>query len=328
VNRRPSIPLVLLLALVLVSAGCLTTDDDDDGNGNGNGPPPIGTTEGFTFPGVHYKDQAATERHTDSWEGYFTIIHVIASPTDVFEPQVAQIRAVMDHFDNVTMRALTITSGAGSIHDLDVLKVMLNIQWTLGLPLTNMTNELSLVKPLTVFLLDSDHVILLRSDGMLGQGRMVQAIETTWGIEPREDAAPEVGSSVPDLVWRDIDGVEGSLTSLEGSPVLLHVWEMECPFCIELFVELEKVHTNHSSRGLQIVSVDLITWETEEQVRGIKDQFNATWTFAIDGDNIQSRYDIWRLPYMVLLDEDGVVQWSWTGYTHSSIIDVEVEKLI
>jgi hypothetical protein len=77
-----------------------------------------------------------------------------------------------------------------------------------------------------------------------------------------------------------------------------------------------------------MVSIDLITWETEDEVRAVQDRYNATWTFAIDGDNIQSRYDIWRLPLLVLLDASGVVQWTWTGYTHSSVITEEVEKLI
>ncbi|NIP35666.1 MAG: hypothetical protein GWN18_11910, partial [Thermoplasmata archaeon] len=73
---------------------------------------------------------------------------------------------------------------------------------------------------------------------------------------------------------------------------------------MELFVELGKVHANFSGAGLQMLSVDLITWETEAQVRGVMEEYNATWTFAIDGDNIQSRYDIWRLPLLLLLDAD------------------------
>jgi peroxiredoxin len=326
VSRRNSVPLVLLLSLVLVTSGCL--QDDDDGNGDGSGPPPVGTTEGFTFPDFQFSDDTGVVRESTSWGGDFTIVHVIGSTDDVFEPQFAQIRSVLGHFDNVTVRALTITSGNDTRQEMDAMAEGLDVTWTTGLPLTDLADELSLVRPMTVFLLDGDHVILLRSDDMLGEGRIVQAIEATWGIEPPEDTYPQVGSTVPDLVWRDIDGNEGSLSDLEGSPVLLNVWEMECPFCMELFVQLEKVWGNYSDEGLQMVSIDLITWETEAQVRGVREEYNATWTFAIDGDNIQSRYDIWNLPLLVLLDGDGVVQWVWTGYIHSSVISGEVEKLI
>jgi hypothetical protein len=220
------------------------------------------------------------------------------------------------------------SSGNDTARDMEAMADDMDITWDTGLPLTDLVDELSLVKPLTVFLLGPDHVILLRSDDVVGQARMVHAIEATWGIEPPEDAFPQVGSMLPDLVWRDVDGVEGSLSDLEGAPVLLNIWEMECPFCMDLFVEMGKVWENRSDDGLQMVSIDLITWETEDEVTGVMERYNATWTFAIDGDNIQSRYDIWRLPLLVLLDGDGVVRWTWTGYTLWSEIDGEVEKLI
>jgi hypothetical protein len=317
----------LVLAILLVSAGCLD-GSDDDGDGNGDGPPPVGTTEGFTFPDIGFTDEDGVVRQTQSWGGDFTIIHVIASSKEVYRPQIAQVRAVLDHWENLTVRALTISSGNDTRGDMDVMASGLDVTWTTGLPLADLAEALSLVRPLTVFILDTDRVIILRSDDMLGQGRMVEAIEATWGVQPPGDVHPEVGSPVPELVWRDIDGVEGSLSALEGAPALLNVWEMECPFCLELFGELEKVWANHSGDGLQMVSIDLVTWETEDQVRGVMEEYNATWTFAIDGDNIQSRYDIWRLPLLVLLDGDGVVQWVWTGYVHSSVIEGEVEKLI
>jgi thiol-disulfide isomerase/thioredoxin len=138
----------------------------------------------------------------------------------------------------------------------------------------------------------------------------------------------EVGKSAPDLVWVDIDGTKGSLSGLRGSPVLLDIWELECPFCIALFDELVKVDANYSSEGLTIVSIDIITWETEAQVRAERDDHNATWPFAIDGDNVQGRYDLWRLPTLILIDSAGVIQWTFTGLVHSSVISQEVERLI
>jgi thiol-disulfide isomerase/thioredoxin len=328
VNRKPRVLMVLLLAIVVVSAGCMTNGDDDDGGPNGNRPPPTGTTEGFTFPDIVLTTTEGSKLRMTDVGSDFIIVHVVGSTNDVYEPQIPQIRTVLDHFDNVTVEAITVSSGNDTGQQMATMADALGVTWPTALPDTDIVRDLSLVKPLTVFLLDADLLILVRSDEALGQARMVQAIEATWGVEPPDDVHPEVGSKVPDMVWRDIDGIDGTLSSLEGSPVLLNVWEMECPFCMELFVELEKVAADHAPRGLKMVSIDLITWETEDQVRAVRDQYNASWTFAIDGDNIQSRYDIWRLPLLVLLDAEGVVQWTWTGYTHSSVIDGEVEKLI
>ena len=84
-RRKVDALVALLLALAMVTAGCLGNDDDDDGNG----PPPEGTTEGFTFPEFRFKDQDSIGRDSASWGGDYTIVHVIDSSEDAFEPQFA-----------------------------------------------------------------------------------------------------------------------------------------------------------------------------------------------------------------------------------------------
>lgn len=318
--------LAVVLVLAVVAAGCITDDDDD---GNGGKEPRVGTTQGFVLPDFQFKDGEGVVRSMDSWGGDFTIVQVVKDPTDVFLPQFAQVRAVIERLSNVTVRALTLATDEDvTMPDMEVLASSVPFAWERGLPITDLVDRLSLIRPLTVFLLDADHVILLRSDEPLGEARMVQAIEATWGIEPPEDTEPVVGQALPETVWRDIDGKEGSLSSWRGSPVLLNVWELECPFCLQLFEQLVKVNASWSDQGLRMVSIDLVTWESEVEVAGVRDAHNVTWPIAMDGDDVQSRYDIWRLPLLVLLDGQGEVAWTWTGYVDHSLIDQQVEKLI
>jgi peroxiredoxin len=316
----------LLVTLVVVSSGCL---QDDGPNGNGNGGPHLGATEGFQMYDLQWEDHQGSEGSLRLLMADFVIVHVVAPNEPPFMPQFTQIKEARAHFDNITVKAVTLreTEFVSGVTVAD-LRDSSGAEWTFAVPSSGLRNTLSIVDYPTVFLLDSDGVILVRNDDILGQGRMVEVIEETWGIEPRADVMPAVGDVAPELVWRDIDGAEGTLSDLRGSPVIVKVWEIECPFCLELFNEMNKIYANYSDDGLEIVSLDLITWETDEQVRAIKEEYNATWIFAVDGDNIQSRYDIWRLPLTLLLDEEGVVQWSFTGYVHSSVIAEQVEKLI
>lgn len=317
---------ILLVVAVAVLPGCIVGPDEGP---DGDEPPLEGTTQGFRIPDFQMVTHEGSSRSLREVTADYVMVYVVSPHKDPFMPQFAQIRAVRDHFTNVSVEVITLfPSGTYDDTMMTNLRQTVGEDWTFALVADDIGDTLSLQKYPTIFVLDGDQVILARSNEALGQGRIIQTIEATWGIEPPEDVAPEVGSTVPDLVWRDVNGTEGRLSDLQGSPVILNVWEMECPFCMQLFVELEKVHANHSGQGLQMVSIDLITWETEDQVRSVMEKYNATWTFAIDGDNIQSRYDIWRLPLLVLLDGDGVVQWTWTGYIHHSIIDEEVEKLI
>ncbi len=317
---------ILLVVAVAILPGCI--EEPDEGPDD-NDLPMEGTTQGFRMPDFEMTTLEGWSLDLRDFSGDMTIIHTVGHTKGPFMPQFAQIKAARSHFINISVEAITLFP-EGSFDDAMMAALFQEVGAgsTFALVSDDIQDTLSLQKYPTIFIIDVDHVILERSDEALGQGRIIQAIEATWGIEPPEDTAPQVGSTVPDLVWRDVNGTEGRLSDLRGSPVILNVWEMECPFCMQLFVELEKVYSNHSGQGLQMVSIDLITWETEDQVRSVMEKYNATWTFAIDGDNIQSRYSIWRLPLLVLLDGDGVVQWTWTGYTHHSIIDEEVEKLI
>ena len=319
-------PLIVLLILLMTAVlpGCLDEDAPDEKE-----LPHEGTTNGFLMSDFNVTTHDGTTLGLWSIDAEYVIIHVVDPAAEPFMPQFAQIRSVLGHWDNVTVEALTIRDsqvyGGMTMGDL---RDEVDADWTFSTPKGVIQDILSIQDYPTVFVLDADQVILERSDEALGQGRIVQVIEATWGIQILEDVHPEVGGTVPDLVWRDMDGVEGRLSDLRGSPVIVNVWEMECPFCLLLFEDLVKVYTNYSGEGLEIVSLDLITWETDDEVRSVKESYNATWTFAVDGDNIQSRYDLWQLPLTVLLDGDGIVQWTWTGYVHHTLIAENVEKLI
>ena len=324
-------PVIVIALVTLVSlSGCILEDDGPDGPGD---LPPTGTTQGFLFPEVEFIDQDGRDAWVSEIGADYAIIHVIGSEEGAFRPQFPQLTAVLDHFDtpifDTVVEAFTLSTDPTSTNEtLRDLSLSMGASWPLVVPKGDLEDLLSLVSDPTVFILDPQRVILLRSDQAIGQGWMIEAIEDDLGVAPPENVGPEVGQTAPEVVWVDIDGNTGSLSELRGSPVLLDVWELECPFCIALFDELEKVHANYSAEGLKIVSIDIITWETEDQVRAERDTHNATWPFAIDGDNIQGRYDLWRLPQLTLIDADGVIQWTFTGMVHSSVISQEVERLI
>jgi thiol-disulfide isomerase/thioredoxin len=325
--RGGSVVIAVVLALVILVPGCLVDEEVDDGDGDDL--PIVGTTQGFMMYDLPFANLNSSRGTLWDVDADFTIIHVISSDVGSFMPQFAQVRAVRQHFPNVTVEAFTLTQDhGGEASKMAELRQEVDADWTFAIPEEDLHMTLSITDVPTVFLLDADKVILLRSNGNVGQAWMVEAIERSWGISPSPDVANEVGRTAPELVWRDVDGVEGSLSALRGSPVLLNVWEYECPFCLQLFEELAEVHLAYAGQGLEMVSLDLITWETEELVRTVREEYNASWAFAVDGDNVQGRYDLWRLPFLALIDGDGVIRWTWTGYTDSTYIAPEVEKFI
>jgi thiol-disulfide isomerase/thioredoxin len=317
------IGLAVLITLVFFLLGAEDEPDDKER------PPVEGTTKGFLLPDVSYTDHLGDPGTLRELEADYTVLHVVSPIEAPFNPQYVQLKVLRDQFANVTIEALTLSAdGRSSPTSMATLRGAMGADWSFGVPEEDLNSTLSLIDFPTVFLLDGEKVVLERSDEPIGQGALIGIIEGLWGLEPDPDIGPYVGEVAPEIVWRDIDGNEGTLSDLRGSVVIVNVWEYECPWCMQLFPQLRKVFQNYSAEGVEMVSLDLITWETEDLVRTVAEEHNATWAFAVDGDNLQSRYDLWRLPSIMILDQDGVVRWRAENYVPSSIISEEVEKLI
>jgi len=316
--------MAVLMALTMLSAGCLSGGDDDDGDGKGH--PHEGITEGFLFPDIAVDVVGEGFTELRSLEADLVVLHVVASASpDDSRLQDKHFSPLRDRFSNATAFYFTVvTDPTTTYQDLHVLEGQ--IENDACKATGDIVDQLSVSEFPTVFILDERKVIILRSDGQIGEGRMIEAIEEHWGVPPPVETGLEPGDVPPDLLWIDIDGNVGWLDKYWDHVVIINVWENECPFCLLLMEELAQVKANHTD--LVIVSIDHNPDDGEQIVRSVREEYNATWTFAIDSDNIQSRYDVWLEPVIYLIDRDGVIRWHNIGLVDSSVIAGQVEKLI
>lgn len=326
-RTRTALAVALSVILSMPMAGCLVEEEQPDHDG----PPPVheGTTEGLRLPDVAYTDHTGQARRLRAIEAEITILHVDSPYNWSFLPQYTQLKWARRALPGVTVAAVTLSvDSRSSVASMAALRAEAGADWDLGVPQGDLNFTLSLRRFPTVFVLDRDKVVLERSDEPLGQARILAVIREGLGLPPPAAEGPGVGERAPDLVFRDIDGREGSVSGLNGSVVLIDVWQILCPWCIEQFSVLRELHANFSSRGLAILSPDVVYWETDEEVRAVAAANNATWTFLVDGDNVQSRYGVQVVPTLFLVDREGVVRWSHEGYAPYPALAQEVEKLI
>jgi peroxiredoxin len=326
-RTRTVLAVILVLALAMPITGCLVEEERPDHDG----PPPVheGTTEGLRLPDFAFTDHTGTTRTLRAIEANITLLHVDSPYNWSFLPQYTQLKWVRRALPNVTIAAVTLSVDSRSTPaSMAALRAAAGADWDLGVPQGDLNYTLSLRRFPTVFVLDRDKVVLERSDEPLGEARILEVIREELGLPLPATEGPGVGERAPDLVFRDIDGREGSVSGLDGSVVLIDVWQILCPWCIEEFNALQELYANYSSQGLAILSPDVVYWETDGEVRAVAAANNATWTFLVDGDNVQSRYGVLRVPTMFLVDREGVVRWSHEGYAPYSTLAQEVEKLI
>lgn len=126
-----------------------------------------------------------------------------------------------------------------------------------------------------------------------------------------------VGDRAPGFAVQVVDGPSWSLEAQRGKAVLLDLMGVNCPPCREEMPHLLGVAARHADdTRFAMLSVDLgslypsLGAASDDDVRGFKADFNATWPFARDRDGTIGRaYDAIALPSFVVVGPDGVITW-------------------
>jgi len=104
-----------------------------------------------------------------------------------------------------------------------------------------------------------------------------------------------------------VDGTRLNSTDLRGKPVLLDLMATWCGVCREEMPMLNDTYSKDKDR-IAFVSIDMDTYETDEQLRAFRDQYKAPWPFALDrtGSVFGAFYPD-GYPTLVIIDSEGRV---------------------
>lgn len=123
------------------------------------------------------------------------------------------------------------------------------------------------------------------------------------------------GYPAPDFTFRDLDFNEVSLSDYRGKIVLLNVWSITCPPCIEevpYFESLfQKMKGNEDFHLLTVVSN---RGETEKEVRPFMEKRGLNFHVLIDSKKVVwRRYKLTGWPETFLIDRDGTILEKFIG---------------
>ena len=123
----------------------------------------------------------------------------------------------------------------------------------------------------------------------------------------------KIGSQVPELGMKDLDGLELQFSSLRGRYVVLDFWGSWCTWCIKGFPKLKKYYEKYSDR-LEIVGIDCN--DTDEKWRAAVKKHKLPWLQVRSADGIaEMKFRIKGYPYKVLISPEGVVLKTFVGET-------------
>ncbi|MDI6855680.1 MAG: cytochrome c biogenesis protein CcdA [Candidatus Thermoplasmatota archaeon] len=136
------------------------------------------------------------------------------------------------------------------------------------------------------------------------------------------------GVKAPDFTLTDVNGNTFSLSDFRGKVVILDFMATWCGHCRELMSTLKSIHETYPE--VVIISIDIATTETNQQLKEFKAEHEADWIFAIDtaSEQVSLKYDAITtgIPKTVIINPDGEIAFAHTGLVSYSELSQEIEE--
>jgi peroxiredoxin len=148
-------------------------------------------------------------------------------------------------------------------------------------------------------------------------------LAVSWKLSGPEAPAPKgrpsseslIGKTAPAFTLGSATGARVSDTDFRGQVLLVNFWATWCAPCVEEMPMLEALQTEYAGQGLQVVGIAL---DEVQRVRDFADELGITYPVLVGATDVMVTARLWgnhtgQLPYTVLVDRDGLVQWTRLG---------------
>jgi peroxiredoxin len=107
------------------------------------------------------------------------------------------------------------------------------------------------------------------------------------------------------------------VSELDGQPILLHFWSMDCQDCTAQFTEVKQWLQVFSPQGLRIIGVDVTGSEQELKDTNAVEEFalqhGLSYPIAVDDGSMAKAYRVSQHPAFLLFSAEGWLRFHFSG---------------
>jgi peroxiredoxin len=129
--------------------------------------------------------------------------------------------------------------------------------------------------------------------------------------------AGELEGKAPNFRGVDLEGKQVSLEDLKGrGPIVMHFWATWCKPCLKELPYVQRLHDEYGEKGLTVLAVSIDLPKDQSRVKPFVQGRNFTFRVLLDSTQeiFKSLQGKGQMPYVVVLDADGVIRYRHTGY--------------
>ena len=139
--------------------------------------------------------------------------------------------------------------------------------------------------------------------------------------------AQEIGTlgKIPNLDLKLLNGKKTSVYRLlESGPLLIDFWATWCKPCKILMQHLNQYHNEYKEKGFKVVMINQDTPRSLGKVKSYINSKNYDFLVSIDpNQQIAKKLNGQIMPNLILINQDGTIQWRHQGYMPGEEIEIK-----
>jgi peroxiredoxin len=121
----------------------------------------------------------------------------------------------------------------------------------------------------------------------------------------------------PSFTLTSLDSKSVSLSDFKGQLVLLDFFYKDCYPCVKALPGLRALDEKYKSKGLKVVGIDPVD-EKSDDIKHLISISGISYQILMDKKDVAKQYHVYSYPTTYLIDKNGTVIYSESGYADSS----------